>query len=188
MKEIPPSFFSLSFHTHFFPSLLWRRLRPKGEGYQSPFANHVPMEFMILIFISIAAGVAGLTAGLGRGSIIGWGFGVLGGAGFLALLVSSICSQIGSRSSFDSFSLNIFFFFVVLGITIGLFEGSLHHSRWLGLLGGLIGLSVGYGAGIFAGLGIQYLGWIGGLFSHLAVAGIVGLIVLDCVLLSSLFF
>jgi hypothetical protein len=188
MSDVPPSFFSLSFHTHFFPSLLWRRLRPKGEGYQSPFANHVPMEFMILIFISIATGVAGLTAGLGRGSIIGWGVGILGLVVFVLFLVNSIRSQMGVRPSFDSFRFGIFFFFVVLGITVGIFEGTLLHSRSLAGWGGLAGFVAGYGAGIFAGLGIQYLGWIGGLFSHLAVAGTVGLIVLDCVLLSSLLF
>ncbi len=143
---------------------------------------------MILIFISIAAGVAGLTAGLGRGSIIGWGFGVLGGAGFLVLLVSSICSQMGSRPSFDSFSFGIFFFFVVLGITVGLFEGTLHHSQSLAGWAGLAGFVAGYGAGIFAGLWIQSIGWIMVLFNVLAIPAIIGLLVLDCVLLSSLFF
>jgi hypothetical protein len=93
----PPRFFSFAFHTHFFPSLLWRRLRPKKQEYQSPFSNHIPMEFTILTILSMTAGVAGLVAGFGRGSIIGWGLGGLGVAGFLALLIGSIRSEMGNR-------------------------------------------------------------------------------------------
>jgi hypothetical protein len=188
VNDAPPSFFSLSFHTRFFPSLLWRRLRLRKEEYQSPFSNHIPLELTILVVVSKVAAIAGLGAGISRGSIIGWGVGILGLAVFAFFLVDSIRSQMGIRPSFDSFSFGIFFFFVGLGITVGLFEGTLLHSKSLVGWGGLAGFVAGYGAGIFAGLGIQYLGWIGGLFSHLAVAGIVGLIVLDCVLLSSLFF
>ncbi len=188
MENIPPTFFSLSFHTRFFPSLLWRRLRPRKEEYQSPFSNHIPLELTILVVVSKVAAIAGLGAGISRGSVVGWGVGILGLTAFAFFLVDSIRSQMGIRPSFDSFSFGIFFFFVVLGITVGLFEGTLLHSKSLAGWGGLAGFVAGYGAGIFAGLGIQYLGWIGGLFNHLSVAGIVGLIVLDCVLLSSLFF
>ena len=188
MDDATPSIFSLSFHTRFFPSLLWRRLRPRKEEYQSPFSNHIPLELTILVLVSQVAAIAGLGAGISRGSVVGWGVGILGLAVFTIFLVDSIRSQMGIRPTFDSFSFGIFFFFVVLGITVGLFEGTLHHSRSLAGWGGLAGFAAGYGAGILAGRGIQYLGWIGGLFSHLAVAGIVGLIVLDCVLLSSLFF
>jgi hypothetical protein len=146
------------------------------------------LEFTILVLISKVAAIAGLGAGIYRGSIVGWGVGILGLAAFAFFLVGSIRSQMGTRPSFDSFGIGIFFFFVLLGITVGLFEGALHHSKPLAGWGGLAGFVAGYGTGILAGLGIQYLGWIGGLFSHLAVAGTVGLIVLDCVLLSSLFF
>ncbi|MFB3885901.1 MAG: hypothetical protein ACE144_11790 [Thermodesulfobacteriota bacterium] len=187
MSDTPPSILSLSFHTRFFPSLLWRRLRPKKEEYRSPFSNHVPLEFTVLVLASKVAAIAGLGAGIARGSMIGWGIGILGVVLFTLFLVGSIRSHMGARPSFDSFGFGIFFFFMVLGITVGLFEGTLLHSRSLAGWGGLAGFVAGYGAGIFAGLGIQYLGWIGGLFSHLAVAGVVGLIVLDCVLLSSLF-
>jgi len=188
VNDAPPTFFSLSFHTRFFPSLLWRRFRPKKEEYRSPFSNHIPLELTILVVISKVAAIAGFGTGISRGSIIGWGVGILGLAVFAFFLVKSIRSQMGIRPSFDSFGFGIFFFVVVLGLTVGLFEGTLLHSKSLAGWGGLAGFVAGYGAGIFAGLGIQYLGWIGGLFSHLAVAGIVGLIVLDCVLLSSLFF
>ncbi len=189
MSATPPSFFSLSFHTRFFPSLLWRRFRPKKEEeYRSPFSNHIPLELTILVVVSKAAAIAGLGAGISRGSIIGWGFGILGLAVFAFFLVGSIRSQMGIRPSFDSFSTGIFLFFIVLGITAGIFEGTLLRSRSSAGWGGTAGFVAGYGVGIFAGLGIQRLGWIGGLFSHLAVAGTVGLIVLDCVLLSSLFF
>lgn len=189
MSDTPPSFFSFSFHTQFFPSLLWKHLRPKKEvEYQSPFSNHIPLELTILVLVSKLVAIAGLGAGITRGSILGWGFGILGLAVFSFFVVSSIRSQMVTRPSFGSFRFGIFLFFVVLGITAGIFGGTLLHSRSLACWGGFAGFVAGYGVGIFAGLGIQYLGWIGRLFGHLAVAGIVGLIVLDCVLLSSLFF
>ena len=149
MNDAPPSFFSLSFHTRFFPSLLWRRLRPRKEEYQSPFSNHIPLELTILVIVSKVAAIAGLGAGISRGSIIGWGVGILGLAVFAFFLVDSIRSQMGIRPSFDSFSFGIFFFFVVLGITVGLFEGTLLHSKSLAGWGGLAGFVAGYGGGNF---------------------------------------
>ena len=45
------------------------------------------------------------------------------------------------------------------------------------------GFLAGYVAGIQAGLRVQALGWIGRILDHLAIAAIVGLVVVDLVLL-----
>jgi len=176
----PPNFFSLAFHTKFFPALLWRRLRPKREEYQFPFQNHFPIELMILLAgsaILLAVGIPN------RSSIIGWimvGFGM---AGIIALFIHSILSEVGTRPSFAAFRPIIFSFFVVSGITAGSFFGFVEHSSWLAVFGGLTGFLVGYVVGIFAGLWLQYLGWVGGIFDVLAIGGIIGMVVLNLVLL-----
>lgn len=183
----PPKFLSISFHTKFFPFLLWQRLRPGKSENRSPLAEHVaegvPMEFTILTVLSIGATFFGAGAALGKNSVIGWIFGILGVGGFIALLINSIRSQEGCRPSFDLLRIPVFFFFIILGITIGIYIGKLEHSCWLGILFGLTGLLAGYIVGILAGLWIQYLGWMAKIFDLLAGLAIIGVVILDLVLL-----
>jgi hypothetical protein len=184
MNNIPPKFLSLSFHTKFIPALLWQRLRPKKEEeYQSPFANHIPMEFIIALAICGVLTAIGIPYALSDGSIIGWLIGGIGVAGILALLILSVKSGLEEPPSCNDFLMGIFFFFIFLGISAGIFNGSLKHSHSLMIWGSITGLFVGYVIGIFAGLYMQYLGWIAVLLNMLAGVSIIGMVIVDLVLL-----
>lgn len=181
----PPRFFSLDFHFRFFPSILLNILAPKKDEYESPFKNHILIELPILAVVLFIAAVLGISSGLSKGSILGWLLGGLGAAGFLALFIQSICSKAGYRPSFEGFKVAIFFFFVVFGVVAGITAGRLgfDHSRWMRVLDGLAGLVAGYFLGICAGLWIQKLGWIGGLFEALATAGIAGMVIVGIIMM-----
>ncbi len=182
-----PTFLSWAFHLKFFPSILWRLLWPKktelGPPLSGHLVNHVPMEFTILTILSAGAALFGFMAVIGNNSILGWVFGITGIGGFMALLVSSIRFQAGTRPSYESFSIAFFCFFLTLGIAIGIFIGALEHSRSLGLICCFAGLLPGYVSGIFAGLWIQRLGWIAKFLEMLAGVAIIGMVVLALVLL-----
>ncbi len=184
LNNIPPKFLSLSFHTKFFPALLWQRLRPrKEEEYQSPFANHIPMELIITLTICSVLTAIGIPSAMSDGSIIGWLIVSIGVAGILALIIISVKSGLEEPPSYNDFLMGIFFFFVALGISAGIFNGSLKHSHLLMVLGSLTGLFAGYVIGIFTGLYMQYLGWIAVLLNTLAGVSIVGMVIVDLVLL-----
>ncbi len=181
----PPKFLSFDFHLKFFPSLLWRRVRPSEEKYRSPFAGHLPLEFTIVTFLSVGAAVWGFTAACEKGSISGWIFGILGSAVFVALLINSIVSSAGTPPTYESFRVEIFLFLVFLGVTAGLMLGRLgfSHSGWKLMLCGFAGLFPGYGAGILGGLWIQRLGWMSAFLDYLALVAIPGLVIVDIIML-----
>ncbi len=181
-----PRFFSRAFHLKFFPSVVWglfrlKRMAPRS-GLSGHLGGHIPIEFTILTVLSAWAGLFGLMAAIGNNSIPGWIFGTAGISVFTGLLVFSIRSEAGTRPSFESFSIAVFFFFVTLGITAGLFIGAVEHSRRLGLIGVFAGLAAGYVAGTFAGLWVQRLGWMAKFFEMLAGAAVIGLVVVALVL------
>jgi hypothetical protein len=136
----------------------------------------------MVLFACALAAAFGLRAA-GRGSVIGWVFGGLGAVGFLALCLGSLRAGMQHRPTWERFQPGVFFFFVVLGPTVGLFLGWLYHSRGLSLLASVGGVLLGYGAGVAAGLWIQCLGWIAPLFDVAALAAIVGMLVVDVVVL-----
>ena len=178
----PPSIFSGAFHTTFFPHLLSARLRlKKREDEGTSFSNS--MEFTIMLAVCLVLALTGLPSGMARGSLVGWILGIIGILGILTFFTISVLSQLGTRPTYDRFLVGIFFFFVFLGITAGIFAGSLNHSLLLGTLSGAAGLLIGYAVGIFAGLWFQYLGWIAPLLNLLAGLGIIGMITVDLVLL-----
>ncbi len=181
----PPRFFSLDFHFRYFPSILLNILAPKKDEYESPFRNHIPIELPILAVVLFVAAVLGISSGLSKGSILGWLLGGVGAAGFLALFIHSIYSQAGYRPSFEGFKVVIFFFFVVFGVVAGITAGRIEfdHSRWMRVLDGLVGLVAGYFLGICAGLWTQKVGWIGGLFEALAMAGIAGMVIVGILMM-----
>lgn len=179
-----PLFFSLEFHTSFFPAMLWRLLHPKKRKYESTFASHIRLELPVMAIVSIILGVYGFSAAIGSGSIIGWVCGIAGLGGFCYLLIASIRSVRGIRPSFDYFRTIVFLFFVFLGLTIGLETGYVYRLPYgLKLISGLAGLIFGYIAGIFGGLWVQRLGWMASLLEVIALAAISGLVILDIVLL-----
>lgn len=177
-NDIGQKFFSIEFHTRFFPSLLWSRLRPiKRVG-----TSFVPIEIYIVFAFCFVLAVAGIPNAITHHSIIGGVVGGTGVVGVLSLFISSICSRTGSPS-YDGFFIGVFFFSVVLGLTAGIFTGTLEHSFCFGLLRSAAGLVAGYVLGIFAGLWLQYLGSLAVMLDMLAGLAIIGMIVVDLVLL-----
>ncbi len=164
---IPPRFLSLEFHTRFFPRLLWDRLRQrKKEGQGTSFTSTT--ELIIILTVCLVLAAIGIPSALLRGSIVGWVLSVIGVGGLLAIFATSVGAQWGHRPTYDDFLTGIFFFFISLGILIGIVVGMENHSPWLGISTSLAGLFGGYVLGIFAGMGLQYLGWIAALLSMLA--------------------
>lgn len=182
-RNATPKFFSLAFHTRFFPAVLWHRLRPKPQDEPSPFASHLPMEFIVALTGCAVLIAIGLPRAMTRGSLVGWTLCGLGLLGVLALLVHSVRAQMGSQPSFDAFRPIIFFFCVALGMLLGVFAGrTVLPGRGFGVLGGFVGLLVGYALGIFSGLWIQRLGWIGLLVDLAAGCAMIGMLVVGAVL------
>jgi hypothetical protein len=102
------------------------------------------------------------------------------------LILQSVSSARGDRISYARFRPAVFLFFVVLGASIGLFVGEVaYHSLPLGLTAATIGLVAGYVVGVFAGLWIQRLGWIGIFLDVLAGSAIIGMLLVDLLLLVS---
>lgn len=177
-----PSILSWAFHARFFPSLVWRRLRPRGQPDGGGFANHLPIELPIVLLVCLVLLFGGLPAALDRGSLVGWMASGLGFVGTVALIVQSVWAQLGTRPTFDAFRLGVFTFFLSLGLTLGVALGS-------GLQGGVLkalvaagGLVAGYLAGIGAGLWVQYLGWIAAWIELAAGLAALGMVVVDLVI------
>jgi len=180
-----PLFFSLEFHTSFFPALLWRVLHPKKRKHESIFAGHIALEYPVLAVISIITGIYGMVEIFDSGLIIGWACGIIGLGGFIYFLCNSIHSRMQIRPSFEYFRVIIFFFFVILGITIGMEIGIAYHlSYGLRIILLLAGFLLGYLSGIGGGLWIQYLGWIASLLDVLGIMSIVGMIFFDIFILT----
>ncbi len=184
--DAPPRLLSIEFHTHFFPAFLWKRFRSRertGSGFNSPF------ELYIVLAVCIVLLALGAPSALSRGSIAGWAACGIGGAGLLGLIIHSVASCWGRRPSYEDFLAGCFFFFVILGLTAGIFTGSLnHYSFLLSLLICAAGLIMGYALGILAGFGLQYLGWLAVMLNGAAYLAIIGMVVVDLVLLSGAIF
>jgi hypothetical protein len=172
------SFFSIEYHARLFPALLWSRLRHTERAG----TTFVPLESYLLIAFCLVLTAVGLPHAINHHSIIAWLAVGIGTTGILVLVIASICLRNGSPSC-DDFLVGIFFFLVVLGVTAGIFAGTLEHSFSLGLLGSAAGLVLGYVLGIIAGLWFQYLGLLAVVLNMLAFPAIIGLIVVDLVLL-----
>jgi hypothetical protein len=175
-------FFSLGFHAHFFPSLVWSRLRNRLRPRERQGTSFVPMEYYIGFVFCLVFTAIEIPRAISHQSIISWIGAGTGLAGILAIIIASICSRTGPPS-YNGFLTGIFFFLLALGLTAGVFAGTLEHSLRLGLLGSAAGLALGYVLGILAGLGLQYLGWLAAWLDLLAGVAIIGLIVVDLVLL-----
>ncbi len=142
------------------------------------------MDHMVVLAICFILMIIGLPSAIDNKSVLGWVLAGLGLTGFVALVVQSIASQWGERPSYDDFLVNIFFLFVTLGLTAGIFVGTLNHSLLLGLMVGGGGLIAGYLFGILAGLWLQYLGWMAPILNLIAGLAVIGMFVVDMVLLA----
>jgi len=175
-----PKFLSFEFHIRYFPGVLLNHLRPgrrSGTGFPSA------MEHQIVFAACIILLAFGTPAVVSCGSTIGWIAGGIGAAGTVTLVINSILSCKGEPPSYGDFLAGVFFFFVFLGISCGVFFGTLQHSLLLGLMAGLAGFITGYLIGIMAGLWLQYLGWISVAMNGLAGIATLGMLAVDLVLL-----
>jgi len=180
-----PKFQSFEFHTRYFPGILLSRMRlggRTGTGFSSTF------EHYILFIVCIVLLVFGIPVAVSSGSITGWIAGGIGAAGTVALVINSVFSRTKEPPSYEDFLTGVFFFFVFLGISSGVFVGTLEHSLSLGLMTGSAGLITGYLLGILAGLWLQYLGWLSAAVNGLAGLAVVGMLSVDLLLLSGLLF
>jgi len=180
-----PGFISFEFHVRYFPGVLLNRLRLGGRqetGFPSTMEHHIVLAVCIILL------VLGIPAAVSGGSIIGWIAGGIGAAGTIALAINSILSRRGEPPSYDDFLAGVFFFFVFLGISCGVFIGTLQHSLLLGLSAGFAGFIAGYLTGIMAGLWLQYLGWLAVTMNALAGLAVLGMFAVDLVLLSGALF
>lgn len=164
-----PGFFSFAFHSSYFPAIFRRNLAalwsiwfpPKNA---SPFHGHVPIEYIILPMLCLAAAGGGLGSFFMEHSLGGGIIGGLGALGLGALLIHSVWERwsFGNPVSYDDFEPMTFLLFLLLGLHAGVLF-ALDPLKWPPLgaaLGGVAGLLAGYALGIFVGLWIQVLGWI----------------------------
>ncbi len=177
-----PRFFSLEFHTRFFPRVLRDRLhRKKREGQGSAFTSTT--EMIIGLAVCLVLALIGIPYALTQGSIVGWILSIAGAGGIGILVILSIGSQWGDRPTYDDFLAGVFLFFVCLGLFFGIPVGMESHSFWLGMSASLAGLVGGYVVGVFAGLRLQHLGWLAVILNMLAAFAAIILIGTSLILL-----
>ncbi|OPY13691.1 MAG: hypothetical protein A4E69_01516 [Syntrophus sp. PtaB.Bin138] len=152
-----PKFLSVEYHTQFFPRAVRNRRHLKaGESQGTTFTS--TMELFIIFAVCLILAIIGIPSAV-QGSVPGWILSIIGVVGIVGLVILSVSSQWGERPTYDDFLKGVFFFFVSLGIFIGIPVGMESHSFWLGASASLAGLVAGYALGIFAGLQLQRLGW-----------------------------
>ena len=178
-----PSLSSLEFHTKFFPRLLWSRLSPqKNEPQGTSFSHNMGPTVMAVACMALLA--LGTPMGLIQKSILGWILAIAGLIGIAYIIFNSIAAQRGLKPTYEKFHIWIFFFFVFLGFSAGLFITSVNHQPHLIVFtAGLLGILPGYIVGILAGLWSQSLGWVSGLLNGLSGLAIFGLVIVDMLML-----
>jgi hypothetical protein len=184
-EDSHPGFLSPEFHLRFFPRLLLKRTDPQ-EQRKTGF--HSTLELYIILSVCIILVISGSPAAINRGSIAGWIVGGIGAAGIIAMCISSIAWGIKTRPAYDAFLKGIFFLFLVLGLSAGVFTGTLEHSLLKGLTVGAAGVIAGYLLGIMAGLWLQYLGWLADILNMLAFLAVFGMLFVDIVILGGSIF
>ena len=178
----PPRFFSLEFHTGFFPRLLRDRLRRKKS--ETPGITFTPTAEMIIgLAVCLILAVIGIPLAWTEGSIVGWILSIVGVGGIIGLVILSVGGQWGEQPTYDNFLTGIFSFFVCLGLFIGIPVGMGRHSFWFGVSAALAGLVGGYVIGIFVGFRFQHFGWLAVIINMLAAFAAIGLVAAGLILL-----
>jgi len=161
----------------------------KQKEYRSPFSGHLPLEFTLAIFFCLFLLLSGLPGLITKRSFLSGLMTFAGFTGLAAMFISSLLSERRSRIekgtgySFDDFVPAVFFFFIILGLTAGLSLGYIQGSWRLALIYSLVGLLLGCIIGVFAGIGINYLGWIGIYLVYLGYLLMLGMAILDLILI-----
>jgi hypothetical protein len=182
-----PGFFSLRYHTVFFPSVLKRQfIRAKQSNRATSFTS--TLEMMIGLAICVILAIIGIPFAIPGNSVVGWIMTTIGVGGIILLLAVSIAAQWKYRPSYNDFLVWVFFFFLSLGVFAGILIGMECHSIGLGVSASLVGLIAGYCIGILAGLRVQHLGWFAVVFNFIAAFGtivVVGTAVVMAVLVAT---
>jgi len=153
----------------------------ESNGFTSSAEKYF-LFILCLIFI-----VLGIPGAVLRHSVIGWIAAATGSAGIIALIINSILSR-ENKPDYEQFLRGVFFFFVFLGLSAGIFAGSLNHSLLQGIVIGAAGIIAGYFIGIAAGLWFQYLGWLAALVNGMAMFAVIGMFCVDLVILAGSLF
>ncbi len=178
-----PGFLTLAFHRDFFIPFIIRTLNTRKTETRTHFADHFPFEYVVLFIITMAGVITGIYAYLSEGSVFGGITGLLASAGFSALIIFSIRSRSDSRVIWRRFMISTFMFFMLAGMSIGLYAGMLiWNSDLAKLVLGVSGFFAGYIAGIFAGLYMQCLGWTGQIMNIILIPVMIGLIIVDIII------
>lgn len=180
---MPPSFFSVEFHTRFFPALIRARMNPKNEN-QTVFVPHNYLQAGIALLLFTTLLIIGL-ASLTTMPLIGYGGSIIGGIGIITVFGYSIYIYRGIKPSYDTFLFGVFAVCVAFGITTGIFITAIgwHTPVLWRIAGGIAGLIAGYCAGIWGGLYMQKLGFVAFMLEGVAIPAIVGMVVVDMVLM-----
>jgi hypothetical protein len=185
LQPVPPRFLSREFHVRFLPGLLRARLRSNRRDKRGvSFTSN--LEMMVTLAICAVLAVIGIPFALTQGSILGWVLTVVGLGGICVLFIQSVGSQWGSRPTYDDFLVGIFFFFVSLGVFVGIPVGMEYHSALAGVITSTVGFLGGYALGVAAGLQLQRMGWIA--VTANMVAGFCAIILVATVLVMLLFY
>lgn len=178
-----PGFLTLAFHRDFFIPFIIKTLNTRKSETRTHFADHFPFEYVVLFIITMAGVITGIYAYLSEGSVFGGITGLLASAGFSALIIFSIRSRSDSRVIWRRFMISTFMFFMLAGMSIGLYAGMLiWNSDLAKIVLGISGFFAGYIAGIFAGLYMQCLGWTGQIMNIILVPVMIGLIIVDIII------
>lgn len=183
-EDKSPNLLSMAFHRDFFLPFIITSLNRRKAGTTTHFADYFPFEYIVLFIIAMAGVMTGISSYLSNGSTVGGIVGLLASAGFAVLITFSVRSRTEKNVTWKRFMITTFMFFMLLGLTIGLFAGMAIWKSFIAkMILGTVGLAAGYLAGIMAGLYMQYLGWIGDLINLLLVPIMIGLIIVDIIFL-----
>jgi len=107
--NVLPGILSMEFHIRFFPGLLRDRLRPRKKE-RHVFVFDVFTKGVIGLIVCLLLAAWGVPLVLSHRLNFGWVEIILGIVGLAALVLSSVNSQQGSRSSYHNFLSGIFYF------------------------------------------------------------------------------
>ncbi len=120
-----PPFFSLEFHTRFFPALIRARMMPDNRG-GTIFVPHNYLQAGIAMLCFIILFVIGKTFFIAM-PVLSWITSTGGIAGIVAITIYSIYMQRDTSPSYDTFLFGMFSFCLALGMTIGIFITATEH-------------------------------------------------------------
>lgn len=183
-EDKTPGFLTIAFHRDFFLPFIIESLNTRKIETRTHFADHFPFEYVVLFIITMTGVITGIYAYLSEGSVFGGITGLLASAGFAALIVFSIRSKSDREILWRRFMITTFMFFMLAGLSVGLYTGMLTWNSYISkLVFGIIGLVSGYFAGIFAGLYMQCLGWTGQLINIIMIPVMIGLCIVDIIVM-----